>query len=62
MSQNFKGIEESSVTKGISKEQLITNILQTIESLTPSEIKPVSEDMIVSLYNMKKEIMELDPN
>ena len=62
MDQNSKTIEEVPITKNLLKRQLVANILQAVDTLVPSEVKPVPENMIVNLYNMKKKIIELDPN
>ena len=62
MDQNSKTIEEVPITKNLLKRQLVANILKAVDTLVPSEVKPVPENMIVILYNMKKKIIELDPN
>jgi hypothetical protein len=43
------------------KKKLVKEILQTIETLAPTEVKAVPESMVSNLYNLKKRIIELDP-
>jgi hypothetical protein len=43
------------------KIELVKEILQVIDTLTPMEIKTIPESMVFKLYQLKKRVKELDP-
>jgi hypothetical protein len=45
-----------------SKIELVKEILQVIDTLTPMEIKTIPEGVVFKLYQLKKRIKELDPS
>ena len=45
-----------------SKIKLVKEILQLIDTLTPTEIKTIPESMVFKLYKLKKRVKELDPS
>jgi len=44
------------------KIQLVKEILQIIDTLTPMEIKTIPESVVLRLYQLKKRVKELDPS
>ncbi len=48
--------------KLINRDELVIDVLQAINVLVPSEIVPAPESLILYLYELKKKIIELDPN
>jgi hypothetical protein len=44
------------------KIELVKEILQVIDTLTPTEIKTIPESVVFKLYQLKKRIKELDPS
>jgi hypothetical protein len=42
------------------KIELVKEILQIIDTLTPMEIKTIPESMVLRLYQLKKRVKELD--
>jgi hypothetical protein len=44
------------------KTELVKEILQVIDTLTPMEIKTIHESVVFKLYQLKKRIKELDPS
>ena len=45
-----------------SKIELVKEILQVIDTLTPMEIKTIPESVVFKLYQLKKRVKELDPS
>jgi hypothetical protein len=45
-----------------SKIELIKEILQIIDTLTPMEVKTIPENVVLKLYQLKKRVKELDPS
>ncbi len=45
-----------------SKIEVVKEILQIIDTLTPMEIKTISESVVFQLYQLKKRVKELDPS
>jgi len=44
------------------KTELVKEILQIIDTLTPMEIKIIPESVVLKLYQLKKRVKELDPS
>ena len=44
------------------KIELVKEILQIIDTLTPMEIKTIPESVVLRLYQLKKRVKELDPS
>ena len=44
------------------KIELVKEILQIIDTLTPMEIKTIPESVVLKLYQLKKRVKELDPS
>ena len=44
------------------KIELVKEILQIIDTLTPMEIKIIPESVVLQLYQLKKRVKELDPS
>ena len=44
------------------KIELVKEILQLIDTLRPTEIKTIPENMVFKLYQLKKRVKELDPS
>ncbi len=44
------------------KIELVKEILQIIDTLTPMEIKIIPESVVLKLYQLKKRVKELDPS
>ena len=44
------------------KIELVKEILQVIDTLTPMEIKTIPEEVVFKLYQLKKRVKELDPS
>jgi len=44
------------------KIQLVKEILQIIDTLTPMEIKTIPESVVLRLYQLKKRVKDLDPS
>ena len=44
------------------KIELVKEILQVIDTLTPMEIKTIPERAVFKLYQLKKRVKELDPS
>ena len=44
------------------KIELVKEILQIIDTLTPMEIRIIPESVVLKLYQLKKRVKELDPN
>ncbi len=44
------------------KIELVKEILQIIDTLTPLEIKTIPESVVFKLYQLKKRVKELDPS
>jgi hypothetical protein len=44
------------------KIELVKEILQVIDTLTPMEIKTIPESVVLKLYQLKKRVKELDPS
>ena len=44
------------------KIELVKEILQIIDTLTPMEIKVIPESVVLKLYQLKKRVKELDPS
>ena len=44
------------------KIELVKEILQVIDTLTPMEIKTIPESVVLRLYQLKKRVKELDPS
>jgi hypothetical protein len=44
------------------KIELVKEILQIVDTLTPMEIKTIPESVVLKLYQLKKRVKELDPS
>ena len=45
-----------------SRIELVKEILQIVDTLTPMEIKTIPESVVFKLYQLKKRVKELDPS